>query len=118
MTIADRIYTWLRGAFVGQDRFGNRYYRLRSGVRAGRARRWVIYAGDAEATKVPPAWHAWLHHTIDQPPTDADLTPYPWVAEHVPNMTGTSGAYLPSGHVLAGGKRARGTGDYEPWRPS
>lgn len=118
MTIGTRIYTWLRGELVGRDSFGNRYYKFRSGKRAGRGRRWVLYAGEAEASKVPPAWHAWLHHTIDDPPTDADLTPYPWVTQHMPNPTGTEAAYRPPGHVLSGGKTARGTGDYEPWRPS
>ena len=36
---------------------------------------------------------------------------------HLPKLTGTGEAYLPPGHTLAGGKRARGTGDYEPWTP-
>ena len=32
-------------------------------------------------------------------------------------MTGTENAYLPPGHTLEGGKRAKATGDYEAWRP-
>jgi NADH:ubiquinone oxidoreductase subunit len=119
MSISTRIYTWLRGEFMGRDPFGNRYYRLRAGTRAGgRDRRWVIYSGEAEASKVPPAWHAWLHHTIDQPPSDAELAPYAWVKAHEPNPTGTDSAYRPQGHLLSGGRRVPGTGDYEPWRPS
>ena len=47
MTIGTRIYTWLRGELVGRDSFGNRYYKFRSGKRAGRGRRWVLYAGEA-----------------------------------------------------------------------
>ena len=35
-----------------------------------RKRRWVIYNGYAEASKVPPDWHGWLHYTFDEPPTD------------------------------------------------
>ena len=27
MTIATRLYTWLRGKLVGSDQFGNQYYR-------------------------------------------------------------------------------------------
>ncbi|MEE8280069.1 MAG: NADH:ubiquinone oxidoreductase subunit NDUFA12, partial [Alphaproteobacteria bacterium] len=54
----------------------------------------------------------------DDPPTDAHEPTMPWQKEHVPNLTGTYAAYRPPGSILHGGKRARGTGDYEPWRPS
>jgi NADH:ubiquinone oxidoreductase subunit len=118
MSIGTRIAAWLFGEFVGQDPYGNRYYRMRGGKRAQRERRWVIYAGEAEASKVPQAWHAWLHHTVASPPTEQDQKPYSWIAPHMPNMTGTPGAYRPPGHVLAQNKRPRATGDYEPWRPS
>ena len=118
MSIGTLITTWLLGEFVGKDSFGNRYYRMRAGKRAQRERRWVLYKGAAEASKVPPAWHAWLHHTIDAPPTETDQKPYPWIAPYVPNMTGTPGAYRPPGHVLAENKRPSSTSDYEPWRPS
>ena len=33
------------------------------------------------------------------------------------NMTGTPGAYRPSGSTLGRGRRPRGTGDYQPWTP-
>ncbi len=36
----------------------------------GFQRRWVIYSGDAEASKVPPGWNGWLHHTVDVAPTE------------------------------------------------
>lgn len=129
MSLGTRLFTWLRGEQVGSDRFGNRYYRERKRppamaleanrpVSIARERRWVMYAGEAEASKVPPVWHAWLHHTIQDPPTGEAALGYEWQKEHVPNMTGTSGAYRPPGSLLAGGRRDRATGDYEPWRPS
>ena len=66
-TIGTWLLTWLRGARVGSDEYGNRYYRLKGdkpqrlgGGRFSRERRWVIYKGDAEGSKVPPEWHAWL----------------------------------------------------------
>lgn len=119
MTIGTRIYTWLRGELVGTDRFGNRYYRLRGpSRRAGRQRRWVLYKGEAEASRVPPEWHAWLHHTTDAPLSETAAAQRPWRKEHVPNLTGTKAAYRPRGHVLRGGRRPKATGDYEPWRPS
>jgi NADH:ubiquinone oxidoreductase subunit len=119
-----RIFTWwqvetfgtwlmtrLRGRQVGVDRLGNRYFENRQGTR-----RWVLYDGEVEASKVPPEWHAWLHHTVNAPPSDA-APPRPWEKEHIPNLTGTPDAYRQPGHLSAAGRRDRATGDYEPWRP-
>jgi NADH:ubiquinone oxidoreductase subunit len=121
-TIGTRLLTWLRGELVGSDRYGNTYYRLkrdkpsgRGGGRFSRERRWVIYKGEPEGSKVPPEWHAWLHHTVNEVPSDRPR--YSWEKEHQPNMTGTPLAYHPQGSVLLGGHRARATGDYEPWTP-
>lgn len=116
-TIGTRLYTWFKGEFVGADAFGNRYF-TEKGVPEGRwRRRWVLYKGAPEASKVPPDWHAWLHRTIDTPPSVQPLPNKPWQKPHLPNLTGTRAAYLPPGHVLRGGERPRTTGDYEAWRP-
>ena len=114
MTIGTRLFTWLRGKPVGTDAHGNRYYQ--GSIRQGRERRWVLYNGRAEASKVPPEWHAWLHYTVDAPLTD--VGPKPWQKAHLPNLTGTPNHYLPAGHEERGGQRARSGGDYEAWRPS
>lgn len=110
--------TWTRGELVGEDRFGNRYYRDKKGKGRMRERRWVIYKGEPEASKVPPEWHVWLHHTADKPLPEGD-SPYhqDWIKEHAPNASGSAQAYRPPGHVLEGGRRAPATGDYEPWTP-
>ena len=71
-TFGTQLWTWLYGEFVGEDEFGNRYYRTKGGKidpTLGFERRWVIYNGFAEASTVPPSWHGWLHHTVDVPPT-------------------------------------------------
>jgi NADH:ubiquinone oxidoreductase subunit len=121
-TLGTRLYTWLYGEEVGRDSFGNRYYRARGAKRARGSlrteRRWVIYNGEDEASKVPADWHAWLHHTVAEPPPPEGLPKLPWQKEHVPNLTGTLAAYRPPGHTLKGGQRAKATGDYEPWTPS
>ncbi len=121
-SLGTRLYTWLKGEEVGRDRFGNRFFREKGGgnVHADsirRERRWVMYEGEVEASRVPPDWHAWLHHTITEPPPPGDPVRHPWEKEHRPNLTGTDEAYRPPGHTLSGGKRARGTGDNEPWTP-
>jgi NADH:ubiquinone oxidoreductase subunit len=123
MTIGTRLFTWWKGELVGTDQFGNRYYREKGqrqrvpgGGMASRERRWVLYKGEAEASRVPPEWHGWLHHTNDAPP-DPNETHHPWERPHEPNLSGTPLAYRPPGSVLRGGHRARTTGDYEPWTP-
>ena len=105
------------GIEAGRDAFGNRYYRGRRTPAGAREKRWVVYAGEPEASKVPPEWHIWLHHTAAAPLDEHSAFRQPWQKPHQPNMTGTAGAYLPPGHTLEGGKRDKATGDYEAWRP-
>ncbi len=124
MTIGTRLLTLFCGQLVGTDGFGNRYYREkgrrtlpRGGGRASREKRWVVYRGEPEASKVPAEWHGWLHHTVDDPPGPDDRARHPWEKAHEPNLTGTALAYHPPGSILRGGRRAPSTADYEPWTP-
>ena len=112
-TMGTRFFTWRKGKLVGKDEQGNIYYISKDGA----DRRWVIYNGYAEASRVPPDWHGWLHHTVDVPPTDETYTPKSWQRPHIPNMTGTPYAYRPQGSLHREGKRPPATGDYEAWRP-
>ena len=105
---------------VGQDDFGNTYYEARDdkdSYDVGRKRRWVIYNGYAEASKVPPDWHGWLRYTFDEPPTIAPLPRQSWEKEHRPNLTGTVYAWRPKGSIAGDGQRDKATGDYLPWTP-
>ena len=109
-TFGTQLSTWLYGEAVGQDEFGNRYFRTRRGKidpTLRMERRWVIYNGEAEASTVPPSWHGWLHHTVDVAPTEETYTPREWEKPHLPNLTGTSAAYRPSGSTLASGRRPK-----------
>jgi NADH:ubiquinone oxidoreductase subunit len=117
MHIETLLYTFLRGKLVGVDEYANRYYRGTGGKLHGKERRWVVYKGKAEPSKVPPEWHAWLHHTTEKPLTETAAQARPWQKDHLPNLTGTPKAYRPEGHDLKGGQRAPATGDYEPWSP-
>lgn len=114
-----RFLTWRRGELVGSDRFGNSYYRARNDRQGMRERRWVMYVGEPEASKVPPEWHAWLHHSADKPLPEGNGPHHkPWQQEWRPNPSGSAQAYRPPGHALQGGQRGRATGDYEPWAPN
>jgi NADH:ubiquinone oxidoreductase subunit len=110
-TIGTWLTTLLYGEKVGSDAFGNRYYQSRGG------RRWVTYNGTVEASRVPPDWHGWLHHTFAEPPTTAPLRSRDFEAPHQPNLTGTEGAYRPQGSLARGGVRPPATGDYQAWKP-
>ncbi|MEQ8510712.1 MAG: NADH:ubiquinone oxidoreductase subunit NDUFA12 [Rhodospirillaceae bacterium] len=114
MTLGTRLYTKFRGQKVGEDDLGNTYYRSNKKRAGNREERWVIFAGDAEASKVPAEWHAWLHHTTDEPIQGPKKS---WQRPHLENVTGTETAYLPPGHDRKGGERAKATGDYEAWTP-
>ena len=111
-TIGTRWNTWRTGRQVGEDEMGNRYYQSKDG-----RRRWVIYKGEVEASKVTADWHGWLHHTYEEPPTRAPLPKKTWEKPHSPNMTGTPEAYRPKGSLARDGVRAKATGDYEAWSP-
>jgi NADH:ubiquinone oxidoreductase subunit len=119
-TFGTQLWTWRFGELVGTDEQGNRYFRTKGrkiDPTLGFERRWVVYNGYAEATRVPPSWHGWLHHTVDVAPTEESYEPHEWEKPHVPNMTGTALAYRPSGSTLAGGRRPAATGDYQAWTP-
>jgi NADH:ubiquinone oxidoreductase subunit len=103
--------TWWSGKPVGRDQFGNRYYENPSN-----GRRWVLYNGTVEASRVPAEWHGWLHHTFRDPPTTAPLPARSWEKEHQPNLSGTPLAHLPPGSLARGHVRAPAT-DYEAWAP-
>ncbi|MEO0819311.1 MAG: NADH:ubiquinone oxidoreductase subunit NDUFA12 [Pseudomonadota bacterium] len=111
-TVGTRIYTSRHGTLVGEDEVGNRFYQTADGER-----RWVIYNGEAEASRVSPDWHGWLHHTYDEPPSEVPLPVKDWERPHIPNLTGTDGAYRPPGSVLTPESRAPTRGDYEAWQP-
>lgn len=125
-----KIFTWWNGAtlgalfdikrrsrLVGEDAYGNRYFEDRKCSVEGRKRRYVVYDGLAEPSKVPADWHGWLHHTFDQPPTEAPLPRKHWEKDHQPNLTGTVFAYRPRGSLRGEANRHEADADYEAWSP-
>lgn len=115
-TIGTALYSARKGKRVGEDHQGNVYYEGGSDVH-GVPRRWVIYNGVNDASRVPAEWHGWLHHTIDGTPESNLPPPRIWEKDYVPNQTGTVNAYRPGGAIEHGGQRAMATGDYEAWSP-
>ncbi|PZX19767.1 NADH:ubiquinone oxidoreductase subunit [Palleronia aestuarii] len=109
-TLNTRLWTWRKGTKVGQDEAGNVFYQNPDG-----SRRWVIYSGEAEASRVSPEWHGWLHHTWKEPPTERPIPKKAWEKPHLPNLTGTEAAYAPAGSIRRVDTKPRE--DYEAWSP-
>lgn len=109
-TLNTQIWTRRHGEKVGEDDQGNIFYRTKDD-----SRRWVIYNGEAEASRVSPEWHGWLHRTWDDPPSEKPLPRKDWEKPHQENLTGTALAYAPPGSIRRIGPEARS--DYEAWSP-
>ncbi|WP_292288527.1 NADH:ubiquinone oxidoreductase subunit NDUFA12 [Marivita sp.] len=109
-TLGTQFYTWRKGEKVGEDTQGNIFYQTQDGKR-----RWVIYNGEAEASRVDPEWHGWLHHTFKTSPADRPLPKKTWEKPHQENLTGTAMAYAPAGSIRRREPKARQ--DYEAWNP-
>ena len=109
-TLNTQLFTARRGVKVGEDAAGNIFYQTRDAKK-----RWVIYNGEIEASRVSPDWHGWLHFTWDTPPTEVPLAHRPWEKPHQENLTGTAAAYAPPGSIRKGDAAPRR--DYEAWAP-
>ena len=95
-TLGTQLFTARKGVRVGADDGGNTFFQTRDGKR-----RWVIFNGEMEASRVSPDWHGWLHK--------------PWEKPHQENLTGTGAAYAPPGSIRRADPVARA--DYEAWQP-
>ena len=109
-TLGTQWYTRKNGVKVGEDDQGNVFYQTRDAKR-----RWVIFNGESEASRVSPDWHGWLHHTWDEPPTLRELKHKSWEKPHRENLTGTPLAYAPDGSLRQAVPQERR--DYEAWTP-
>ena len=99
-TFGTQLQTWRRGQRVGSDAQGNIFYQTRDGKR-----RWVIFNGESEASRVSPDWHGWLHFTWNEPPTKAPLLHKPW---HRPDRSEWRGQLRPPVRITRRGNPSNG----------
>ncbi|MBV1894899.1 MAG: NADH:ubiquinone oxidoreductase subunit NDUFA12 [Rhodobacteraceae bacterium] len=109
-TLNTQLFTARKGVKVGEDEQGNIYYHTKDD-----SKRWVIYNGEPEGSRVSPDWHGWLHRTWDQPPTDKPLVHKSWEKPHQDNLSGTAEAYAPAGSLRQATPARRD--DYQAWSP-
>jgi NADH:ubiquinone oxidoreductase subunit len=93
MSFIDKFLVGFFNKQVGEDRFGNSYYSSMRKNYLGKEKRFVVYKGVVEPSKVPPQWHAWLHHLSDELPKRESS--YSWQQNYLPNLTGTKYSYYP-----------------------
>ena len=111
-TAVTLLHTLLHGRLVGRDSLDNRYFESKK--TSQKSRRWVVYGKKPEdASLIPAAWHAWIHHTTDIPPNKSP-TPrlqHAWQKPHRPNSTGTPPSSPPPA------KKQHPPKPYEAWTP-
>ena len=90
-TIGTKIYTIFFGKLVGTDIYGNKYYENKK-----KNKRWVIYNGEIDASKIPNEWYSWIHFIKNKIELTNTIKKYSWQKPHMPNLTGTSRAYHPN----------------------
>ena len=89
-TFGTRLQIFFLGKLVGEDKNGNKYYESKSG------RRWIIYNGEIDASKIPNEWYSWIHFTKNKIEDSHDLEKYQWQKPHKSNQTGTENSYHPN----------------------
>ena len=103
-TLGTRLQIFFSGKLVGTDKNGNKYYESKSG------RRWVVYNGEVEASKIPNEWYSWMHNMNNKIQNKHDLEKYDWQKEHLPNQTGSNNLYHPKKYNNAIKKK------YKSWK--
>lgn len=112
-TFGTSLFSRRYGREVGRDEFGNVYLQHKKDP----TRRWVIYPGANDGSRVAPQWQAWLKNTIDDLPEKSLPPRRPFEKPAEANHTGTFAAYKPGGSLAGHGVRPAATGDYQAWKP-
>ena len=88
-TFGTFLYTIFFGKLVGRDEFGNKYYKNKKG------KRWVIYKGEINASKITSDWYSWIHNISNNIPIEKEQKKFPWQKPHKENKTGTKESHKP-----------------------
>ena len=86
-TLGTKLMTIFSGKYIGRDVLGNKYYESKKG------KRWVIYNGEIDASKIPNEWYSWIHFINNKIENNHDLEKYNWQKPHQSNQTGTDNAH-------------------------
>ncbi len=109
-TLGTKLFTFIRGKQVGTDNENNKFYVHKKNSQ----KRWIIYNGLMDASRIPAEWHDWLHHRTDEIPNESDKK-LNWYKMHKENSTGTNESYSPN--ASKDKEPAILKKNYKPWRP-
>ncbi|MDA9231465.1 NADH-ubiquinone oxidoreductase subunit NDUFA12 family protein [Rickettsiales bacterium] len=115
MNLLNKIIIKYSCSKVGSDEFGNEYFERKNADKNGKKKRFVIYNGLVEASKVPSNWHVWLHYTVNKAPIHSNTHRNPWQKTHLPNLTGTIYNHSPA--IDKKNNKLSKSSVYESWNP-
>ena len=130
MKLLNKIIIKLSCNKIGDDEFGNSYFEKKLSTKQlqqslqnkfghnPEKKRFVIYKGSVEASKVPAQWHGWLHYNCETPPINIENSKKSWEKTHLPNLSGTIYQNSPSSCVDKKGNRKKVSSDYQSWTPN
>ena len=95
---------------IGTDQIGNSYFESRRKDHIGRKRRFVVYKGIPEPTKIPSEWYSWLHHLTNLIPGPNNNS-YNWQKIRESNKTGLNSSDTPP--IISWTKKC----NYVKWQP-
>tara|TARA_B100001750_G_scaffold53592_1_gene40765 strand:- start:223 stop:561 length:339 start_codon:yes stop_codon:yes gene_type:complete len=61
-----------------------------------KTKRWVIYKGEIDASKISADWYSWIHFMKNKIEFNTKIKKYDWQKPHLSNQTGTKNAYHPN----------------------
>lgn len=120
-----RIYLNFAGTKVGVDDYGNKYFELKRTDSFGRKKRYCLYNGKPEASKISPEWFPFMHYQIEASDVIKNRKQYKWQRNALPDLTLSEIKYLPKNHPLFDEERnlynAKGAGNpikMKFWKPN
>ncbi len=108
MNFLNKIFIKASCQKVGNDEFGNEYF-----INKKNGKRFVIYNGVVEPSKIPAEWHGWMHYNTDLLPVNINTHKFSWQKIHLPNLTGTKNAHSPKNSSVK-----NTSAGYEAWKPN
>ncbi len=101
-----KIYLKFFATKVGEDEYGNEFFELKTTDYLGRKKRYCLYRGVVEASKISPEWHPFMHYQIEARDVKSTYKQYKWQKPFVPDTTLSSNKYLPKSHLLFDEKKS------------
>lgn len=100
MKILVKIYLKLFATKVGEDEYGNQFFELKRTDYLGRKKRYCLYKGYVEASKISPEWHPFMHYQIAAKDVKTTYKQYKWQKPAIPDTTLSNYKFLPKNHML------------------